>query len=194
MAGNAVADGAEEQLRTFLAEVRTMEADFNQILLDEGSRMVEESSGRFYLERPDRFRWSYTTPYSQEIIADGKLLWIYDSELEQVTVKNMDGAMSTTPALLLSSNRPLEENFVLEEAGNMDGVDWVRLEPRSSESTFSTLKLGFDRDELVLMELTDTLGQTTRLRFSGQRTNLELDQTAFQFSPPEGADVIRDDQ
>lgn len=189
----AFADG-KERVNRFLAEVKSMEAEFTQTVLDERSRPIDNSAGRFYLQRPDRFRWSYTEPYAQEIIADGRVVLIYDSELEQVTVKRMEGALDNTPAMLLSSDRPAEENFLVEDGGVAEGLEWVILKPRSKESSFTSLRLGFAGDDLARMELVDTLGQSTHLGFSKQQTNVELDPELFRFIPPEGTDVIRDDQ
>ncbi len=188
-AGNA-ADSALDHLRAFLSEVKSLEATFDQTLYDESHEPLEESGGQFYLQRPDRFRWSYTRPYPQEIVADGKRLWVYDSELAQVTVKPMDQALGNTPSLLLSSAEPLENSFVLRDAGYQDGLDWVELSPRSAESNFIHVRLGFAGKDLKTMELKDSFGQTTRMDFSGAKINPSLDPALFRFTLPTGADVI----
>ncbi len=190
----AVADAsgatAVDRLNAFLAEVQSLESRFGQELYDENAKLVEKSGGRFYLQRPDRFRWSYSEPYLQEIVADGSRLWIYDSELDQVTVRSLDNALGDTPALLLSSAVPLEENFVVREVVERTGLDWVELTPRSADSGFASVLLGFAGSDLERMELVDNFGQTTHLEFSGTRHNPELDPTVFRFTLPAGVDVI----
>ena len=190
---DAAGAGAVERLNAFLADVKSLESSFGQALYDEDAKLVEESGGRFYLQRPDRFRWSYSEPYVQEIVADGSRLWIYDSELSQVTVRTLDNALGNTPALLLSSDAPLEENFVMREATERTGLDWVELTPRSSDSGFSAVLLGFAGADLQTMELVDNFGQTTHLEFSNTRRNPDLDPEVFRFTLPTGVDVITDE-
>ena len=189
----AAGAGAVERLNAFLADVQSLEASFDQSLYDEDSKLLEESGGQLYLQRPDRFRWSYSEPYVQEIVADGSRLWIYDSELSQVTVRPLDNALGNTPALLLSSNAPLQENFVVREAGLRAGLDWVELTPRSPEGSFSSVLLGFAGPDLKTMELLDSFGQKTQLDFSSTRRNPELDPALFRFTLPTGVDVITDE-
>ena len=184
------AGAALNHLRAFLSEVKSLEATFDQSLYDEREELLEASAGRFYLQRPDRFRWSYTRPYPQEVVADVKRLWVYDSELAQVTVKPMDQALGDTPSLLLSSDVPIESSFVLREAGRRDALDWVELTPKSPESSFVLVRLGFEGSELRTMELRDSFGQTTRLEFSNAQINPSLDPALFRFTVPTGADVI----
>ncbi|MCP4041210.1 MAG: outer membrane lipoprotein chaperone LolA [Gammaproteobacteria bacterium] len=187
---NANAQAVEERLRTFLKDVQSMETKFEQTLFDEKSRRLEDSSGRFYLQRPDRFRWSYTKPYPQEIVADGNRIWIFDSELDQVTVRSMEGALGNTPALLLSSDAPLEDSFTIVTAESLNGLDWVELLPKSVDSSFNTIRLGFNAQALEVMELMDNFGQTTQLRFFATVRNPELPADVFLFEPPEGVDII----
>jgi outer membrane lipoprotein carrier protein len=183
---------AVEQLRAFLDEVDSLEARFEQSLYDEKRKLLESSGGTFYLQRPDRFRWSYSEPYPQEIVADGKRLWVYDSELAQVIVKPLDEALGNTPSLLLSSREPLDASFVLSEAGQAEGLDWVKLTPKGAESSFVELRLGLAGGELKTMELEDSFGQTTRLQFSDTLINPSLDPALFRFTLPTGVDVISD--
>ncbi len=189
----AAGAGAVERLNAFLANVQSLEASFDQSLYDEDSKLLEESGGQLYLQRPDRFRWSYAEPYVQEIVADGSRLWIYDSELSQVTVRPLDNALGNTPALLLSSDAPLEENFVVREAGLRAGLAWVELTPRSADGSFSSVMLGFAGPDLKTMELVDNFGQKTQLDFSGTRRNPELNPALFRFTLPTGVDVITDE-
>jgi len=183
---------ATDQLRGFLGRVQSLEAHFEQTLYDEKGKPLETSRGRFYLQRPGRFRWNYSEPYIQEIVADGKQVWIYDNELAQVTVRRLDDALGSTPALLLSSDEPVEKNFTLRDMGVRDGLDWVELIPTVAEASFTAVRLGFSGQELERMDLVDGFGQTTELHFSGAVHNPRLDPALFRFSVPTGVDVISD--
>ncbi len=184
------AQGVEPRLRAFLEEVRSMEAAFEQTLYDENFQRVEDSSGHFYLQRPGKFRWDYKEPYSQEIVGDGKKVWIFDPELDQVTVRNIDVALGNTPALLLSSDIPLEDNFLLSETGSRNGLDWIELKPKSTDGAFTAIRFGFESRALKMIELMDNFGQTTFLSFFSTVRNPDLSPDLFRFEPPEGVDVI----
>ncbi|NIR32128.1 MAG: outer membrane lipoprotein chaperone LolA [Gammaproteobacteria bacterium] len=191
-AGAAFADTASERLDAFLAEVRSLRADFQQTLYDETSRSLEESAGVMYLQRPDRFRWDYTEPYRQLIVADGRRVWIYDVDLDQVTVRDLSEAVGSTPASLLSSGRPIEESFAVEDLGEEGGLLWAGLRPRTEDVSFTRVRLGFDEQRLRRMELLDSFGQTTVLEFRNVVRNPDLDPDLFRFEPPEGVDVVGD--
>lgn len=182
--------GGPERLTSFLADLRSLKSVFQQTLYDEQSNQLEDSKGTLFLQRPDRFRWDYEQPYAQEIVADGERVWMYDSELEQVTVRKLDEAVGATPALLLSSERPVEESFVVEDLGDENDLEWVGLKPRSAESDFVAIRLGFDGEALALMELTDSFGQLTKLRFSQLERNPELAPDVFAFKAPPGVDIL----
>lgn len=183
---------APAQLRAFLAETVTLEARFSQVLVDSGDR-AQVSEGRFYLHRPQRFRWDYQVPTPQLVVADGEHLWLYDPDLEQATVRRLDDGLSGTPAMLLSGVGELEDSFELGAAYHEDSLDWVELKPRSGATDFAGLRVGFDRGRLAAMELMDALGQWTVIRFSELKLNQPIDAALFQFVPPPGADVIRDE-
>lgn len=187
--------GAQEApalLDRFLAEVETLEAGFRQVLVEADSGRERESSGVLYLRRPDRFRWDYREPVPQLVVADGTDLWLYDPDLEQVTVRSLDDGLSSTPAMLLSGQGRLEDSFARGAAYAEDGIDWLELKPLDADSGFAAVRVGFVEGELAVMELTDTLGQTTRIRFFEVRRNVPLDDALFVFEPPAGADVLRD--
>jgi outer membrane lipoprotein carrier protein len=190
VAAGVRADGVT--LRTFLAEVKTLETAFEQVVQDEKGRRLEDSFGRFYLARPGRFRWSYTIPYVQEIVSDGEKVWIYDSELAQVTVRSAREALANAPGLLLSSDQPLDREFAIKDLGARDGLDWVGLTPKATEALFGEIRVGFRGRELAAMELVDGFGQRTTLRFKGTVRNPRIDATVFRFVPPPGVDVIED--
>jgi outer membrane lipoprotein carrier protein len=153
---------------------------------------VEEASGTLAIRRPDRFRWDYRDPYQQIIVADGSRIWLYDSDLEQVTVRKLDDTLSATPAMLLSGQGNLQDNFTVTQAAQDGPVYWVRMEPRRDDTDFKWVRLGFDGQTLKFMQLADKLGQTTQLEFSQFERNPPLDPSRFTFTPPPGADVIGD--
>lgn len=184
---------APAQLRAFLAETVTLEARFSQVLLEADTGRAQVSEGRFYLHRPKRFRWDYEVPAPQLVVADGQHLWLYDPDLEQVTVRRLDESLSATPALLLSGDGELEDSFRVGAAYREDGHDWVELVPRYDSADFAGLRVGFEDGRLASMELIDALGQTTVIQFSELQINPSLDPDLFQFVPPEGADVIEDE-
>lgn len=184
---------APAQLRAFLAETVTLEAEFSQVLLEADSDRSERSAGRFYLHRPMRFRWDYREPAPQLVVADGEHLWLFDPDLEQATVRRMDDGLSSTPAMLLSGSGRLEDSFRVGAAYREDGVDWVELAPLVASADFDAVRVGFEGGKLAAMELRDALGQTTLIRFSALRLNPSLDPALFQFVPPPGVDVLRDE-
>lgn len=183
--------GGREALLVFQEQVDTLRADFRQVLRDETGALVEETSGTMALARPDRFRWDYTHPYEQVIVSDGRRVWFYDADLEQVTVKPLDQAVTGSGALLLSGERPIEEVFRVDDMGPAGGLEWVELTPRQSGAGFERLRLAFDGPLPRVMALEDAFGQTTRLEFSAVERNPELPPDAFDFEPPPGVDVIR---
>jgi outer membrane lipoprotein carrier protein len=180
-------------LRAFLAETVTLEAEFSQRMEEADGGHPQLSSGKFYLQRPQRFRWDYQAPTPQLVVADGENLWLYDPDLEQATVRRLDDGLSGTPAMLLSGGADLDESFRLGAAYIEDGLDWVELSPRADAPDFAALRVGFESGRLAVMELLDALGQATVIRFSGLKRNVPLDPALFQFVPPPGADVIHDE-
>jgi outer membrane lipoprotein carrier protein len=170
--------------------VQTISADFKQTVIGINQETLQETDGHMLIQRPDRFRWDYRKPYEQLIVGDGKNVWLYDVDLEQVTVKPADKALENTPAVLLSGRRPLTEHFTMRELGKRDGGEWVELIPISKEATFTRMLLAFDSDNLKIMELEDSLGQVTILHFSNVSKNDALDTEQFHFIPPKGVDVI----
>lgn len=183
--------GAVEQLKAFISGTRSAQAEFTQTVLDSKGRKMQTSSGTMQFVRPGKFRWEYRTPYAQLIVGDGEKFWLYDADLEQVTVRKLDAVLGSSPAALLSGNNEIERGFMLEEAGEQYGLHWLTAKPRSNESTFSAIRMGFNaQSELAAMELGDAFGNTTILRFSGMRRNPQLAPSLFKFVPPKGTDVL----
>lgn len=187
----AVQAGAIDQLRAFVASTSSLRADFSQQV--SGQRSARQaSSGTLSLQRPGKFRWVYTKPYEQLIVGDGSKLWLYDKDIEQVTVKKLDQALGSSPAALLAGSNDIDKAYTLKEAGRSDAVEWLEATPKSSDSTFQSVRMGFAQNELQLMELKDNFGQTTLIRFSKLEKNPKLGADLFRFTPPKGVDVISD--
>ena len=182
--------GAVDQLHQFLSGTRTLKADFSQMVVGKGGRKPQQSSGSVAISRPGKLRWDIGKPYPQLVVGDGEKFWIHDPELQQVTVRKADKALGASPAALLSGSNDLEKNFSLREAGEADGMAWVEATPKTGDSGFERVRLGFVGSDLQAMELFDSFGQTTLVRFSRIERNPNLPTATFKFTPPAGADVI----
>lgn len=181
-----------QRFAQFLGATQSGRANFEQKIVDRQAKVVQESRGTFAFQRPGRFRWSYTKPYSQLIVGDGVRVWVYDEDLEQVTVRRADRALGSTPAALLSGNNEVIKAFKLDDRGLKDGLEWLDARPRDSESTFERISLGFGFSGLEILELRDTFGQVTTVRFTSFEINPRLDVGTFRFIPPKGVDVVGD--
>ncbi len=183
--------GAIDKLHRFLESTKTLKADFTQIVVARNGKRPQQSSGVMMISRPGKFRWQIDKPYAQLLVGDGQKVWIYDPDLLQVTVKKFDTALGSTPAaLLVGSDNTLEKSFKLREAGESEGLEWLEATPKSADSGFEKLRLGFAGNDLQAMELFDNFGQTTSLLFSRIERNPPLAATQFRFVPPKGVDVI----
>ncbi len=174
----------------FLADVQTLQARFEQQLVDANDLVVERSSGTIDLQRPGKFRWSYTEPYEQLLIADGVNVWSYDVDLEQVTVKSQEEALGSTPALLLGGANSVLEDF--DYVGSLREKDtvWAMLKPRDTTQGFDRVELGFTDGKLSRMLFGDNLQQTTLIALLDARFNESIDAAQFRFTPPPDVDVI----
>lgn len=186
-AGSGVA-----RMHAFLQDVKTLKADFTQVVLDTNQKQVKQYSGTLSIKRPNRFRWDYAKPHAQVIVADGKRLWLYDVDLQQVSVKPLNDTLAASPAVLLSGSNDVEKSFSVTELGEKDGLAWVGLKPKVNDSDFESVKLGFKGDDVSVMELKDNLGNTTRITFDHVERNVAVGDDTFQFTPPKGTDVIGD--
>lgn len=182
--------GAVDQLHQFLSGTRTLKADFSQMVVGKGGRKPQQSSGTVAISRPGKLRWDIEKPYPQLVVGDGEKIWIYDPELKQVTVRKAGQAIGGSPAALLAGSNELERNFTLNEAGERDGMNWVEAIPKAGESGFEKVRLGFVGSDLKAMELHDSFGQTTLIRFSRLERNPALPAATFKFTPPAGVDVV----
>ena len=187
--GSATASGLEA-LRNFIAGTAAAQGEFQQKVYDRKDKLTQEASGTLAFQRPGRFRWTYAKPYAQLIVGDGAKVWVYDQDLNQVTVRRLDRALGSTPAALLAGSNEIERAFKLSERGTKDGLEWVEAQARENESNFESIRMGFGSSGLEVMELADSFGQKTVLKFSLLRRNPKLDAALFRFVPPKGADVI----
>lgn len=178
------------QLKAFLHTSASLSADFKQVSFDKAGRPAQSSFGKFYLNRPGKFRWNYEKPFEQEIVSNGGKVWFYDADLEQVTVKKLDDSLGSTPALLLTGQIDIEEKFNLEEQGKDDDMNWVKLSPKNEESGFKYILIGLNAGQLGGMELSDNFGQLTRIYFSNIQINPSLNDSLFNFKAPKGIDVF----
>lgn len=182
---------AIDSLKTFIQETRTVSANFSQALYDKSARILQESKGMMQFERPEKFRWTYEKPYEQLIVGDGTQVWFYDRDLNQVTIRQFNIAIGSSPAALLAGSSTIEDNFLLTELGLQNGIEWLEAIPKSKESIFEFIQMGFSPEgALKIMALRDNFGQTTILTFSDLDKNPKLPADLFKFIPPDNADVI----
>jgi outer membrane lipoprotein carrier protein len=190
--------GGLESLENFIRTVRSGRTDFTQVVTAPAKpgqvARVKQSSGTFEFSRPGKFRFAYKKPFEQTIVADGQTLWLYDPDLNQATARQQASALGSTPAALIASAgdlRALERNFVLVEDGAREGLEWVLATPRSREGSLQSVGVGFRSNELAALEILDSFGQKSVLRFTGFQPRPLQDSNSFTFKPPPGVDVIR---
>ncbi|MEW5891144.1 MAG: outer membrane lipoprotein chaperone LolA [Pseudomonadota bacterium] len=181
-----------ERLKSFVDNTHGARAEFSQVVSSKSGRKPQAASGTMMFQRPGKFRWVYEKPYQQLIVGDGEKLWVYDRDLNQVTVKSLPAAIGSSPAALLAGDNALEKNFNLKDGGAADGLEWVEATPKTAEASFESVRIGFAGDTLKAMELRDTFGQVTVLTFNRFERNPALAANLFRFAPPKGADVIGD--
>lgn len=196
IAGTQAADDSANdgygRVDRLLGNLQSLQADFKQTLTDSKGEVTEQSSGTIAIRRPNRFRWEYRQPHEQLMVADGTRIWLFDPDLEQVTVRRMGDSLSATPAMLLSGEGKLADNFNVTKTSQDATAQWVMLEPKRNDTDFKWVRLGFANDVLRYMQLADKLGQITTLEFNNVQKNPPLDASLFVFKVPEGADVIGD--
>lgn len=177
-------------VRSFVRDVYSAQADFVQSVISPKNKKIRVSKGTLAFVRPDHFRFTYTQPYEQTIVGDGSTVWIYEADLNQVTVRPMSQALSATPAALLSG-RGLDKEFELTAQPSADGLQWVRAVPRNKEGQFQSMLIGFMGPNLARLEVVDSFGQISKLQFANFKSNVTLPTSTFEFNPPAGAEVIR---
>ena len=183
-------DAGRKYVDSFVADVITFQGNFEQALLDADGQVIDKTSGTLEIQRPGQFRWSYTEPYEQWLVADGLNVWSYDVDLAQVTVKPQASALANTPALLLGGSSGALEQFTYEGSYVETDTTWVRLTPKNTESGFERVELGFKEGVLHRMVFFDNLEQTTLVELSEISVNLPIDTARFNFVVPEDVDVV----
>lgn len=193
----AIADGLKS-LDSFMASTQAGQAEFTQVVTspakDGKAARSKTSSGTFAFQRPGRFKFVYQKPFEQTIVADGQTLWLYDADLNQVTKRAQAQALGTTPAALLTSApdlKALRAEFTLEAAPAQDGLEWVVARPKGKDGQLQSVRVGFAGEQLAALDILDSFGQRSLIRFTGLHSNPALPATTFQFQPPAGADVLQ---
>ena len=190
MAATNTPKSGADSLRRFFHEVNSFSARFKQVVLDESLKPIQESSGTLWIERPNKFRWDYEKPYKQQIVADGKRLWVYDVGLQQATVRDLTGGLNDTPAMLLAGKGRLDDNFTIQPLDAQGNLMWVQLKPRHKDSGYDDIRIGFAQGKLRVIEMVDGFGHTTRVTLESPRENARIESARFNFTPPEGVDVV----
>ena len=178
------------QLKSFSASAHSASGTFTQTQMRSG-RATKNSTGSFVFSRPGKFIWKYQTPYNQTLQSDGASLYIYDKDLNQVTIKRLGAALGSSPAAILFGSNNLEKNFKLRDLGSNDGCEWVEVVPRSRDTPFTRINIGMQNGVPRAMELYDSLGNKTVVDFHSFKKNPPINADSFRFSIPKGADVFR---
>jgi outer membrane lipoprotein carrier protein len=188
-AGGARAS-AQTEVEKYLSGLATWSADFTQTIDDGHGKVTRSAAGKLYLQKPGRFRWDYSEPSEQLILADGKKIWFYDKDLQQANVRDMDASLANTPAVLLSGGGSVSSQFDVTALPPSDGLEWYQLIPKHADTDFQLVRIGFRKGELASMFLADKLNQVTQLTFTNSKRNAKFTPDLFSFVPPKGVDVI----
>ena len=186
------ADSARGRMEAFSKDLRSVSAHFSQSVTDANGRQGEQAQGSFALEAPRQFRWETTAPYQQTIVADGTRVWVYEPDLQQVSVRRQSTEEAQSPLTVLTDLSQLDSEFNTSEAGERDGLLWLKLTSKSKDPQFDYAELGFDAHSLQRMRFQDQLGNTTSIRFSDWKRNPHLPTSLFTFKAPAGVDVVGD--
>jgi len=184
------ASDAIQRLDKFFSEVNSFQGQFVQTVFDENGEVIQQANGDVSLDKPGRFRWQYTKPYPQLILADGEYLWIYDEDLLQASAKPIDTALGNAPIMLLTNVRPLTDDFEIKDANKNDDLNWVELTPLVQDTEFHKIHIGLDEKGVRKMELQDHFSQKTVIEFVDLETNVSFGSDQFTFIAPEGVDVV----
>ena len=185
--------GARDNLKSFTSGLKGLDGQFTQQVYDTKGKLKETSSGRVALSAPRLFRWEYAKPYPQLIVADGKKVWVYDPDLQQVTVRGQGSEEQNSPLSALIDPAKLDQQFNVTESGSADGLQWLTLTPKSEgDASFQSARLGFDDNGLTRMEVLDAVSQSTRISFSGWKRNPTFAAGTFKYVPAKGVDVVGD--
>lgn len=192
LCGGAVAGPGRQALDKFTHSLKTLDARFEQTVLDTENARQGVFHGVFQMKRPNRFRWDYVDPEKRHIIADGRDLWVVEDDLNHITQYRQSLALKGSPAVLLLADQPVEKVFKVVELGERQGLQWLELLPRQADSDIVRLLLAFKGDDLTRLEMTDKFGQISRFSFFEIKRNPKLPDANFKYDPPEGWDVLKD--
>ncbi|MFC3874131.1 outer membrane lipoprotein chaperone LolA [Neisseria musculi] len=180
--------GAIDALKKFNADTDGISGSFTQTV--KSKKKTQTTNGTFQILRPGLFKWQYTSPYKQTIVGDGKTIWLYDVDLAQVTKSPQDQTIGDSPAAILSNKSALESSYSLKEDGTAGGIDYVRALPKKNNAGYQYIRIGFQGDALAAMQLKDSFGNETTIRFNNVDMKPNLVRSAFSFTPPKGVDVL----
>jgi outer membrane lipoprotein carrier protein len=187
--GDPAHANAIEQFRHFAKSTQSARAEFVQTTTDARGKVSAPVKGSVEFQRPGKFRWVVEKP-AQVIVGDGKKVWFFDQDLNQVTIRKLEAAFSSTPAALLAGRAEVDAAFVLVAGGQIEDMNWVIAEPKQKEAGIEKIRMGFVGSDLRVMELADAFGNKTRITLSNLQRNPKIDARQFTFMPPKGADVI----
>lgn len=190
--GLATSSTGEATLHTFLSNLSQMRGEFTQIIVSEQGKNIRSATGTFDVKKPGMFNWRYKEPYEQQIVSNGQKIWIYDVDLEQVSIRKISESLNSSPLSIFVSDTPVENIFVIESMGIKEDANWIRLTPKVADSSFEFIDIGFHGNTLSKMVLQDNFGQTTRLLFTNITVNSPIDSIFFEFKAPDGADVFEE--
>ena len=190
LSATLVQAGAVEDFRALTTDTRAARGDFTQVVSDRNGKTLRQASGTFSLARPGKFRWAYEKPYAQLLVGDGQKVWIYDTDLNQVTIRPMDKTLSSTPAALLSGSQDFEKVFAIDEQPAANNLSWLIAKPRGAETGLEYARIGFANGALKQLEFIDSFGQKTVITVNKFEKNPALPADNFKFVPPKGADVV----
>ena len=187
----AVSAAARDDLAAFTRGLKGLDGQFSQKVFDANGKQKEATTGRVAMSAPRLFRWEYKQPHPQLIVADGKKVWVYDPDLQQVTVRPQGVEEQNSPLAALIDPGKLDRDFRVAEAGKLDGLAWLLLSPKAEDqASFQSAKLGFGQNGLAKMQIVDMLGQRTEITFAGWKRNPSFAAGTFAYKPPQGVDVI----
>ena len=186
---NAMAEGIDS-LKKFYNSTQSISAKFHQVVTDTKGQKIQDVFGEMVIKRPNQFRWDYKKPFEQQLVSDGKQVWLYDIELAQVTTRQLSKALSASPAALLAGGEDLDKNFNLSNLSREDNLDWVSVLSKDADSGFNNIAIAFKGDKLQQMELVDSFGHLTKIVFTDVKPNPNVSEKLFLFKAPKGVDVL----
>ncbi|HNZ57046.1 MAG TPA: outer membrane lipoprotein chaperone LolA [Methylophilaceae bacterium] len=185
----SMAEGIDS-LKKFYNSTQSISAKFHQVVTDTKGQKIQDVFGEMVIKRPNQFRWDYKKPFEQQLVSDGKQVWLYDIELAQVTTRQLSKALSASPAALLAGGEDLEKNFNLANLSREDNLDWVSALSKDADSGFSNIAIAFKGNQLQQMELVDSFGHLTKIVFTDVKPNPNINAKLFLFKVPQGVDVL----